>query len=176
MVKNTKRFIWPDLIQTLVSGCHNCPMCLWHFKCSVPLALLKVKCPWHLKCSVPLALSPFFTAQFTASCWVGTGITSLSRFLAHLGDDLGTSCLVVGFLLVFSFPLGMEWIATQAVSIILDWAESSCPPMLCDGIADCPMLACWPLCKCHTFTAVLFWREVNFHMNSHVCCWLANRC
>ena len=48
---------WPD--PNTGSGCHNCPMCPWHLKCSVPLALFKVKCPWHLECSVPLALSLF---------------------------------------------------------------------------------------------------------------------
>ena len=56
-----------------------------------------------------------FTAQLSASCQVGSGVTSLSRFPAHLGDNLGTSHLAVGFLLVFSFPLEMEWIlATKA--------------------------------------------------------------
>ena len=176
MAKNTKRFIWPDLIQTLA-------LVAIIVQCAHGTS--NVQCPWHyLMFSAPGTIT-IFTVQLSASCWVGSGVTSLSRFPACLGDDLGTSHLAVGFLLVFAFPLGMEWIlATQAqCPLTVDWAESSCPPMVCDGMAHCPILACWPHCKCHTFTAVLFWREINFHTTSCIghqladmCCWWSCWC
>ena len=158
---------WPD--PNTVSGCHNCAMCPWHLKCSVPRHYLKLSAPGTIT---------VFTALLSASCQVDSGVTSLSRFPAHLWDDLGTSCLAVGFLLVFTSPLGMEWIlATQAtVSPAIDWAESSCPPMVCDGSMHCLMLACRLHCKSCTFTVVLFLREINFHTTSHISCWPVNMC
>ena len=65
--------------------------------------------------------------------------------------------------------------ATQAtVSPTVDWAESSCPPMVCDGSVHCLMLACQLHCKCYMFTDVLFLREIDFHMASDIGCWLAD--
>ena len=67
--------------------------------------------------------------------------------------------------------------ATQAtVSPAVDWAESSCPPMVCDGSMHCLMLACQPHCKCHTFTIVLSLREIDFHMTSHIGHQLTDMC
>ena len=135
----------------------------------MPLALVMFQCLWHyhhFHCTAVSILSSGFWCH------------SLSRLPACLGDDLGTSHLVVGFLLVFLFPLQMEWIlATQAtVPPTVDWAESSCPPMVCYGMVHCLMSACRLHCNCHTFTAVLFLREINFHMTSCISCWPANMC
>ena len=84
-----------------------------------------------------LALSLFSLCSFSI-CQVGSGVTSLSRFPAHIGDDLGTSHLTVGFLLVFSFPLGMEWILATRLQ---------CPPLITGQI---PPALLWCVMAWHT--------------------------
>ena len=57
---------------------------------------------------------------------------------------------------------------TGTVSPNIEWAESSCSHLVCNGMMHCPLLACQLHCMCHTFTTVLFSNAVDFCMAFHV--------
>ena len=140
--------------------------------------------PWHHKHSVPLALLEFsatgtitkFTAQ-SSSSRVCPGITSLDRLPVHLRIFVELPILLWGSSWSPCSP--WEW-----SGLWLYWSKhpplvtGQSPPALlvCDGVAHCPMLACQPHCKCHTFTGVLLLREIIFHMTFCIGCWPAAMC
>ena len=75
-----------------------------------------------------LALSPFTLHSLQHPIeWILVWPLCL-RLPAHLGDDLPHgNGVVIGY--------------TATVSSIVEWAESSCSPMVCDGMMHCPLLA-----------------------------------
>ena len=135
---------------------------------------------------MPLALAKFsapgtitkFTVQLSASCQVGSSITSLSRFPAHLR-------------MIWELPSQLWGSSSSSHS---PWEQSGswlywlqCPPLLTgqsppalwwcvNGSVHCLLSACWPHYKCCTFTGVLLLREIVFHTTFYVGHWPANIC
>ena len=131
----------------------------------------------HVMFSGPGTIT-FFTVQITASCWVGSSVTSLSYISSPScgwSGNLPSACgIPLGLLLPSGNGVDIGY--TDTVSPTVDWAESSCPPPECDSMIALPAVSLLPCCKCHTFTAVLFSRESDFHMTFPVGHWLADLC
>ena len=133
------------------------------------MALLNVQSPWHYHllslCSlqhlVELVLgSPLHLGSSPAQGWS-------RNFLSDCGIPLHL-LLTPGNGVDISYP--------GTVSPVVEWAESSCSPLVGDGMMHCPLSA-WQLhCMCHTFTTVLFSNAVDFHMAFCVGHWPANLC
>ena len=148
MVKNAKDS--SDLTQTLsqVATIVHCAhgtsnvQCHWHYlKLSAP-GTCNVQCPWHYHyfhcCSL---LHP--VSEWVLVSPLHLGHQPFSGMIWEL------ACLVVGFLLVFSFPLGMEWILAIRLQ---------CPPLL---IGQSPPAPLWYVMEWHTAQCQLVGHTAN---------------
>ena len=130
---------------------------------------LNVQYPWHyhpFHCTVYSILSSGF--------WCNLSVLGFQPILGMIWEppvwlwDSSSSSPSPGN--------GVDIGYTGTVSPTVDWAESSCPPLVCDGMMHCPLLACQLCCKCCTFTAVLFLRESDFCMAFCVGHWPGDMC
>ena len=129
---------------------------------------IRAQYPWHFQCSVPLALSQSsLYSHLLQLKWIL--IPPLSVDCQSISGWNWNFPSSVGFLLVSTFPLGMEWIVLREVTVSPNgnWAESSCTVChstigVCNGVVHCLMSACQPHCKCPMFASVLLWKEIIY--------------
>ena len=100
----------------------------------VPMALLNLQCPGTIT---------FYTVQSIASHQVDSGVIFLSKASSPSwgwSKDLPSGC---GIPLCLLPPPGngVDIGYTGMVSPIVEWAESSCSPLVCNGMMHCPLLA-----------------------------------
>ena len=57
---------------------------------------------------------------------------------------------------------GVDLEYAGTVSPTVDWTESSCPPMVCDGMVHCPLLACQPCCNVVCLLLFFSWEKSIF--------------
>ena len=174
MAKKNKRFIWPDLIQTLslVATIVQCAhgtlnvQCPWHYlKLSAP-GTCNDQCPWHYHFSLCSCQHPIE--------WV-----LVSPLFLGFQPILG---------MIWELPIwlwGSSWSSCSPWEQSGSWLHRLQCPLLLTGQSPPALLWCvmvWctaqcqPHCKCHMFTAVLFLREINFCTASCIGCQLANMC